>query len=35
MLYMGLTWIIMPRLIGVFVYLIAARRHVNSQNTGR
>ena len=31
MLYMGLTWIIMLGLVGVFIYLITAGRHANSQ----
>jgi uncharacterized membrane protein len=32
MLHMGLTWIVMLGLVGVFIYLIvAARRHANSQ----
>lgn len=32
MLYMGLTWIVMLGLVGVFIYLIiTAGRHANSQ----
>ena len=32
MLYMGLTWIVMLGLVGVFIYLIImAGRHANSQ----
>jgi uncharacterized membrane protein len=32
MLYMGLTWIIMLGLVGVFIYLIVtAGRHADSQ----
>jgi uncharacterized membrane protein len=32
MLYMGLTWIVMLGLVGVFIYLIVtAGRHANSR----
>ncbi len=36
MLHMGLTWIVMLGLVGVFIYLIVtARRHADSQTSAR